>query len=86
MVWRLDQTVRTDWHTGDKYVIRLEGDPDMQMELKAQTQFDTKRPVSLYVAMSGVNAIPLICQSDEPGLKNVLDLPMWGARTVTSGL
>jgi 4-hydroxy-tetrahydrodipicolinate reductase len=85
-VWRCDQDARPDWPNGDKYIIRIDGDPSMQTEITAQTQFDSKRPISLYVAMSCVNAIPTICDSKEPGLKYVLDLPMWGARTVVSDL
>jgi 4-hydroxy-tetrahydrodipicolinate reductase len=82
-IWRVDPDVRPDWPTGDKYVVRIEGDPSVQTEVQAQTSFDAKRPISLYVAMAGVNAIPTICESP-PGLKNVLDLPMWGARMATS--
>jgi 2,4-diaminopentanoate dehydrogenase len=82
-VWRVTDTVRPDLASGDKWIMSITGDPTLQVECHAQTQTDAQRPTSLTVAMAPLNAIPTVCQAS-PGLKSVLDLPVWGGGMLTS--
>jgi hypothetical protein len=50
--------------------------------VNAKTQLDAKRPTSITVAMAPLNAIPTVVDS-EPGVKSVLDLPVWGGGYLT---
>jgi 4-hydroxy-tetrahydrodipicolinate reductase len=81
-VWRVSDDVRADWGVGDRWVMTIEGDPTMDCVVEARTQLDAKRPTSLTVAMAPVNAIPTVCAAS-PGVKTVLDLPVWGGGHVT---
>lgn len=81
-VWRVSDEVRPDWGVGDRWTMTIEGDPTMECVVEARTQHDAKRPTSLTVAMAPVNAIPTVVAS-EPGVKTVLDLPVWGGGLVT---
>ena len=76
-VWRVTDTVRPDWATGDKWTLNIVGDPTFEIECRARTQFDAGRPTSLTVAMAGVNAIPTVCAA-APGIHSPLTLPVWG--------
>ena len=82
-VWRVSDDVRPEWGVGDRWVMTIEGDPTMECVVEARTQRDAKRPTSLTVAMAPVNAIPTVVASG-PGVKTVLDLPVWGGGVVTS--
>jgi 4-hydroxy-tetrahydrodipicolinate reductase len=81
-VWRVTDKVRPDWIVGDRWIMTINGDPMLRVECQAETQLDAKRPTSLTVAMAPVNAIPAVCQAS-PGLKSVLDLPVWGGGRLT---
>jgi 4-hydroxy-tetrahydrodipicolinate reductase len=81
-VWRVSDEVRPDWGIGDRWVMSIIGDPTMDCVVEARTQQDAKRPTSLTVAMAPVNAIPTVVASP-PGVKTVLDLPVWGGGYVT---
>ena len=81
-VWRVSDKVRTDWEIGDKWIMRIEGDPTFDCEVHARTQIDAKRPTSLTVAMAPLNAIPTVCEAP-PGVNSVLDLPVWGGGYLT---
>ena len=81
-VWRVSDTVRADWESGDKWIMRIEGDPTFDCVVNARTQMDAKRPTSLTVAMAPLNAIPTVCDAP-PGVTSVLDLPVWGGGYVT---
>jgi 4-hydroxy-tetrahydrodipicolinate reductase len=81
-VWRVTDEVRPDWHVGDKWIMRIDGDPTFDCEVHARTQLDAKRPTSLTVAMAPLNAIPTVCDAP-PGVTTVLDLPVWGGGYLT---
>jgi hypothetical protein len=81
-VWRVSDSVRPDWVSGDRWIMTITGDPTLRVECQAETQFDAKRPTSLTVGMAPVNAIPTVCRAS-PGLKSVLDLPVWGGGRLT---
>lgn len=81
-VWRVSDDVAPEWETGDKWVMKIEGDPTMDCVVHARTQQDAQRPTSLTVAMAPLNAIPTVCDAP-PGVTSVLDLPTWGGGYLT---
>jgi 2,4-diaminopentanoate dehydrogenase len=81
-VWRVSDELRTDWGLGDRWTMTIEGDPTMDCIVEARTQLGAKRPTSLTVAMAPVNAIPTVVAAT-PGVKTVLDLPVWGGGQIT---
>jgi 4-hydroxy-tetrahydrodipicolinate reductase len=82
-VWRASDDVRPDWGLGEFWEMDIEGDPSMHCRVKAKTELDSKRIVSLTVATALVNAIPTVCDAS-PGMKSVLDLPTWGGGLVSA--
>ena len=81
-VWRVSDDVRPEWERGDKWIMRIDGDPTFDCEVHARTQQDAKRPTSLTVGMAPLNAIPTVCDAP-PGVTSVLDLPVWGGGYLT---
>lgn len=81
-VWRVSDDVRPDWGVGDRWNMKIIGDPTMECEVQARTQLDAKRPTSITVAMAPLNALPAVVAAS-PGIKTVLDLPTWGGGVVT---
>ena len=79
-VWRLDDDVRPDWPSGDRTLLRIDGDPTMESELVARTTFDSRRTPSLLAAMGAVNAIPAV-RAAGPGVCTALELPILRPRT-----
>jgi 4-hydroxy-tetrahydrodipicolinate reductase len=76
-VWRISDDIAPDWGVGDRWVMKIEGDPTLEVECKARTQMDAKRPTSITVAMAPLNAIPTVCKAP-PGFASPLTLPTWG--------
>ena len=76
-VWRISDEVVPGWGIGDRWVMKIEGDPTLEVECKARTQMDAKRPTSITVAMAPLNAIPTVCKAP-PGFASPLTLPTWG--------
>ena len=81
-VWRITDDIAPEWGLGDRWVMKIEGDPTLEVECKARTQMDAKRPTSITVAMAGLNAIPTVCDAP-PGFASPLTLPVWGGGYVT---
>jgi 4-hydroxy-tetrahydrodipicolinate reductase len=79
--WRLDQSVRPDWPTGHKWHLSIHGDPQVESTLVSDTFLDAGRTASLHAAAGVVNAIPTVCDA-APGVRTVLDLPMWAGAYV----
>jgi 4-hydroxy-tetrahydrodipicolinate reductase len=80
-VWRTTDDVNPDWGVGEYWSMTVEGDPDMHCRLEATTRFDSKRIVSLVVATSVVNTIPVLCDATS-GVKSAMDLPPSGGGMV----
>lgn len=80
-VWRLTDDVRPDWPVGDKWLLRIDGDPTFESEVVTHTDTDSRRTASLHAAMGVVNAIPTVCDAP-PGVCTFLDLPAWGGAVV----
>jgi 2,4-diaminopentanoate dehydrogenase len=83
-VWRVSDEVHPEWGTGEYWTMDIEGDPSMHCIVEASTNFDSGRIVSLTVGMAALNAIPTVCEAS-PGVKSVLDLPVWGGGFVGPG-
>ena len=77
-VWRLTNDVRPDWPVGDgRWIVRIEGDPQIDTEVQVRTEFDTGRATSIMTAMAALNGLPSVCAAS-PGVKSHLDLPAFG--------
>jgi 4-hydroxy-tetrahydrodipicolinate reductase len=74
-VWRMTDDVAPDWPTGDRWLLDIEGDPEIHSTLDISTSYDAQRPVSLTVATLNVNAIPALVAA-EPGVHTNLTLPV----------
>jgi len=74
-VWRMTDDVAPDWPNGDRWLIDIEGDPEIHSTLDISTRYDAQRPVSLTVATLNVNAIPALVAAD-PGVHTNLTLPV----------
>jgi len=74
-VWRMSDDVAPDWPTGDRWIVDIQGDPEIHSVLDVSTRFDAQRPVSLTVATLNVNAIPALVAA-EPGVHTNLTLPV----------
>jgi 4-hydroxy-tetrahydrodipicolinate reductase len=81
LVWNVDDdVVPPDWPTGHcKWVLEIDGEPSIRTEMALETAVDAKRPTSITVAMSCLNAVPAVCAAP-PGLANHLTLPVFGTR------
>lgn len=77
-VWRLTNDVRPDWPVGDgRWIVRIEGDPQIDTEVQVRTAFDTGRATSIMTAMAALNGLPSVCAASS-GVKSHLDLPAFG--------
>ena len=77
-VWRVCDTVATDWPTGaSRWILRVDGDPTIDSELSLATTLDAGRAVSLSVATVNLNAVPAVCAAP-PGLYNNMTVGVHG--------
>jgi hypothetical protein len=78
-VTRLRDEDAPDWPRGEGYRIRVDGEPHVDMELKLSSDLgDHNHAGCLATAMHVVNAIPAVVAAS-PGVKTVLDLPVYSA-------
>lgn len=78
-VTRLRDGDAPDWPQGDGYRILIEGEPHLKLELSLSSDHgDHNHAGCLATAMHVVNAIPHVVAA-EPGVKTVLDLPVYSA-------
>ena len=79
-VTRLRDGDAPDWPQGDGYRILVEGEPHLKLELSLSSdRGDHNHAGCLATAMHVVNAIPHVVAA-EPGVKTILDLPVYSAR------
>ena len=79
-VWRMSDAVAPEWPTGDRWLLDIEGDPEIHSTLDVTTELDARRPVSLTVATLNVNAIPALCEAGS-GVHTNLTLPVFAGGT-----
>jgi hypothetical protein len=78
-VTRLRDEDAPDWPHGEGYRIHIEGEPHVDLELKLSSDLgDHNHAGCLATAMHVVNAIPTVVAAT-PGVKTVLDLPVYSA-------
>lgn len=78
--WKMgDHDVEPKWNCGEPgYRIVIEGNPPMQLIIPRPTTTDhDSRYISLWTAMAGVNAIPVVCEAP-PGFTSHLELGSFG--------
>jgi 2,4-diaminopentanoate dehydrogenase len=79
-VTRLRDGDAPDWPQGQGYRIDIEGEPNVHLELELSSDLgDHNHAGCLATAMHVINAIPFVVES-EPGVKTMLDLPVYSAR------
>jgi 4-hydroxy-tetrahydrodipicolinate reductase len=79
-VTRLRDADAPDWPQGQGYRIDIGGEPNVHLELELSSERgDHNHAGCLATAMHVINAIPSVIES-EPGVKTVLDLPVYSAR------
>ena len=79
-VTRLRDGDAPDWPQGQGYRIDIAGEPNVHLELELSSELgDHNHAGCLATAMHVINAIPYVIES-EPGVKTVLDLPVYSAR------
>jgi 2,4-diaminopentanoate dehydrogenase len=79
-VTRLRDGDAPDWPQGQGYRIDIAGEPNVQLELELSSDLgDHNHAGCLATAMHVINAIPAVVES-EPGVKTMLDLPVYSAR------
>ncbi len=83
-VWRADDGIAPGWPQGHcAWQIAIDGDPSIHTTMELATETDAKRPTSLTVAMTCVNAIPAVIAA-APGILNPLALPPVAGRGAAS--
>jgi 4-hydroxy-tetrahydrodipicolinate reductase len=79
-VTRLRDGDAPDWPQGQGYRIDIGGEPNVHLELELSSdRGDHNHAGCLATAMHVINAIPYVVESD-PGVKTMLDLPVYAAR------
>jgi 4-hydroxy-tetrahydrodipicolinate reductase len=79
-VTRLRDEDAPDWRQGDGYVIDIDGEPSVHLEIKLSSHVgDHNHAGCLATAMHVINAIPHVCDA-APGVLTFLDLPVYSAR------
>jgi hypothetical protein len=76
-VWSISDLIAPEWGVGDFWVMKIEGDPTLEVECKARAQMDAKRPISITVSMASLNAIPTVYKAPS-GFASPLTRPTWG--------
>ena len=78
-VTRLREGDAPDWPQGSGYRILIEGEPHLKLELELSSDHgDHNHAGCLATAMHVINAIPAVVAAS-PGVKTVLDLPVYSA-------
>jgi 2,4-diaminopentanoate dehydrogenase len=79
-VTRLRDGDAPEWPQGQGYRIDIGGEPNVHLELELSSDLgDHNHAGCLATAMHVINAIPHVVES-EPGVKTMLDLPVYSAR------
>ena len=79
-VTRLRDHDAPHWPQGHGYRIRIDGEPCVDLELELSSHVgDHNHAGCLATAMHVINAIPAVCEAS-PGVKTLLDLPVYSAR------
>ena len=74
-VWRMSHDVAPEWPSGaSRWLVEIDGDPQVRSELILSTSEDAGRAVSLAVATLNLNAVPAVCAA-APGPLNNLTIP-----------
>lgn len=74
-VWRMSDEVAPEWPSGEsRWILDVEGDPQVRSELVLSTDQDAGRAVSLAVATLNLNAVPAVCAA-RPGPIDNLTIP-----------
>lgn len=74
-VWRMSDDVAPDWPSGaSRWIVEIDGDPQVRSELELTTTSDAARAVSLAVATVNLNAVPAVCEAP-PGPIDNLTIP-----------
>lgn len=82
-VTRLRDDDAPHWPTGEGYRIRVEGEPNLEATLTLSSDLgDHNHAGCLATAMHVVNAIPAVVAA-EPGVRTLLDLPVYSASAPT---
>jgi 2,4-diaminopentanoate dehydrogenase len=77
-IWRVSDEVAPEWPSGDsRWLLHIEGDPEIESEINLSTKEDAGRATSLAVATLLLNAVPTVCAA-APGMLNNLVLPPHG--------
>ncbi|HRW39073.1 MAG TPA: hypothetical protein P5254_15345 [Aquihabitans sp.] len=80
-VTRLRDEDAPSWPQGEGYRILIEGEPKLKVELQLSSDHgDHNHAGCLATAMHVINAIPAVVAA-EPGVKTILDLPVYSAFT-----
>ena len=69
--------------------IKLEGDVNLHVDIDFPPELTQDERVAQGLSTTGfhlVNAVPLVCEADEPGIKTYLDLPMITGRMGTHAI
>ncbi|MBB3748175.1 4-hydroxy-tetrahydrodipicolinate reductase [Mycolicibacterium sp. BK634] len=83
-VWRIDDATAPDWPAGYcRWILDLEGDPSLRSSVELSTEMDAKRPTSLTVAMSCLNAVPMVMAA-APGIVEPFRVPLVAGRSGSS--
>ena len=78
-VTRLRDEDAPHWPQGEGYRILIEGEPHLKLELELSSDVgDHNHAGCLATAMHVLNAIPAVCEAS-PGVKTLLDLPVYSA-------
>jgi 2,4-diaminopentanoate dehydrogenase len=77
-VWRVSDDVAPDWPMGNgRWLLAIDGDPQVRSELSLSTSSDNGRATSLAVATLALNAVPAVCAAP-PGPLDNLSIPQHG--------
>jgi 2,4-diaminopentanoate dehydrogenase len=78
LVWRVSADVAPEWPTGkSRWILHVEGDPDLESEIALHTVEDSGRATSLAVATLLLNSVPTVVAA-APGLLDNLTMPPHG--------
>ena len=81
-VTRLRDEDAPDWPQGEGYRVLVEGEPHLKLELALSSDLgDHNHAGCLATAMHVINAIPAVVAA-APGVKTMLDLPVYSAKVV----
>lgn len=71
-VWRVSNDVAPEWPVGEsRWIVKIEGDPMLESELKLATTEDAGRATSLAVATLVLNAVPTVVAAPPGPLDNL---------------